>query len=81
MAAADDARAATAPSEAKRQPAWVMPPPSGTTTELFTSGFPLRVTNSLTRSKVPFVPMNGKDVYWYACGPTVYAPSHMGHAR
>ena len=58
-----------------------MPPPSVTTSDLFTSGFPLRVANSLTRTKVPFVPMNGKDVYWYACGPTVYAPSHMGHAR
>ena len=20
-------------------------------------------------------------VKWYTCGPTVYAPSHMGHAR
>ncbi len=28
-----------------------------------------------------FVPMNGKRVLWYMCGPTVYDAAHMGHAR
>ena len=28
-----------------------------------------------------FVPVNGKIVNWYICGPTVYDESHMGHAR
>lgn len=25
--------------------------------------------------------MDGKNVVWYTCGPTVYSNSHMGHAR
>ena len=37
--------------------------------------------NSLTRSKVDFVPIQGRHVTWYNCGPTVYDSSHMGHAR
>lgn len=41
----------------------------------------LQVWNSLTRSKVPFVPMRARHVTWYNCGPTVYDASHMGHAR
>lgn len=41
----------------------------------------LKVYNSLTRTKVPFIPMEGKRVKWYSCGPTVYDSSHMGHAR
>lgn len=40
------------------------------------------VYNSLTRSKVRFIPRNNDNtVYWYQCGPTVYAESHIGHAR
>lgn len=44
---------------------------------------PLKVWNSLTKSKTPFVPIDpaGKKVTWYACGPTVYDDSHLGHAR
>lgn len=41
----------------------------------------LRVMNSLTRSKTPFVPAKEGRVLWYMCGPTVYDVSHMGHAR
>ncbi|KAJ2522442.1 cysteinyl-tRNA synthetase [Coemansia sp. RSA 1939] len=41
----------------------------------------LVVYNSITKSKVPFVPKDGKRVNWYGCGPTVYDASHMGHAR
>ncbi len=41
----------------------------------------LRLYNSLTRSKDIFVPIKGKKVTWYSCGPTVYDSSHMGHAR
>lgn len=25
--------------------------------------------------------MDGSNVTWYTCGPTVYSHSHMGHAR
>eukprot|EP01135_Chromosphaera_perkinsii_P001142 Nk52_evm92s158 gene=Nk52_evmTU92s158 len=41
----------------------------------------LMLYNSLTRSKVPFVPMKGRQVLWYICGPTVYDVSHVGHAK
>ncbi|KAH9858884.1 tRNA synthetases class I (C) catalytic domain-containing protein [Lenzites betulinus] len=41
----------------------------------------LKVYNSLTRTKTEFVPINGRHVKWYNCGPTVYDASHMGHAR
>lgn len=43
----------------------------------------LQVTNTLTRKKEPFVPVDpaGKRVTWYACGPTVYGPIHIGNAR
>ncbi|KAH8918331.1 cysteinyl-tRNA synthetase [Atractiella rhizophila] len=42
---------------------------------------PLRIYNSLTRSKVEFVPRQHGVVTWYNCGPTVYDAAHMGHAR
>eukprot|EP01012_Entosiphon_sulcatum_P006014 TRINITY_DN12801_c0_g1_i1.p2 TRINITY_DN12801_c0_g1~~TRINITY_DN12801_c0_g1_i1.p2 ORF type:complete len:756 (-),score=189.59 TRINITY_DN12801_c0_g1_i1:168-2435(-) len=41
----------------------------------------LRVNNSLTEDKEPFVPVSGRRVTWYTCGPTVYDSCHMGHAR
>ncbi|MHA1643711.1 MAG: cysteine--tRNA ligase [Candidatus Freyarchaeota archaeon] len=41
----------------------------------------MRVYNTLTRKKEEFVPLNGKRVGMYVCGPTVYDYSHVGHAR
>ncbi|KAM3421355.1 hypothetical protein BST61_g1752 [Cercospora zeina] len=41
----------------------------------------LVVYNSLTRKKDAFVPIEGRKVGWYACGPTVYDDAHLGHAR
>ncbi|KAJ2372792.1 cysteinyl-tRNA synthetase [Coemansia sp. RSA 2607] len=41
----------------------------------------LVINNTLTKSKVPFIPRNGNNVSWYGCGPTVYDASHLGHAR
>jgi cysteinyl-tRNA synthetase len=35
----------------------------------------------MTRTKTPFVPMKGKRVLWYMCGPTVYDQTHLGHGR
>ena len=43
--------------------------------------YPLHVMNSLTRTKTRFIPRNKDHITWYQCGPTVYAESHMGHAR
>jgi cysteinyl-tRNA synthetase len=57
----------------RTQPEWAPPPGHSK----------LKLLNSLTRSKVPFVPIEVEDnhVSWYNCGPTVYDASHMGHAR
>ena len=42
----------------------------------------LRVYNSLKPGgPVKFDPMKPGEVSWYACGPTVYDKSHLGHAR
>ncbi|MGH8127095.1 MAG: cysteine--tRNA ligase [Gammaproteobacteria bacterium] len=42
---------------------------------------PLRIHNSLTRTKAPFTPRREKQVDMYVCGVTVYNDSHLGHAR
>lgn len=42
----------------------------------------ITVHNSLKPgAPVPFVPKEEGRVSWYACGPTVYDASHLGHAR
>lgn len=41
----------------------------------------IKVYNSLTRKKEDFVPVEEGKVRMYVCGPTVYALSHIGHAR
>lgn len=41
----------------------------------------IQVFNTLTGKKEDFVPLNGNSVRIYACGPTVYDVSHIGHAR
>ncbi|UCC29377.1 MAG: class I tRNA ligase family protein, partial [Phycisphaerales bacterium] len=40
----------------------------------------LVVYNTLTRKKEPFQPVTPGKVGIYVCGPTVYKPSHIGHA-
>ncbi len=40
----------------------------------------LVVYNTLTRQKAPFEPVTPGKVGMYVCGPTVYKPSHVGHA-
>jgi len=40
----------------------------------------VRLYNSATRRKERFQPV-GDPVRLYACGPTVYAPAHLGHAK
>jgi cysteinyl-tRNA synthetase len=41
----------------------------------------LRIFNSQTRQKEPFVPLNPPQVGLYVCGVTVYDSCHIGHAR
>lgn len=41
----------------------------------------LAFTNTLTRTKDPFVPIDPANVRMYVCGPTVYDFAHIGNAR
>src|SRR5262249_43933913 len=41
----------------------------------------LRLYDTLTRDKRPFVPLDPKRVRMYVCGPTVYDFAHIGNAR
>ena len=41
----------------------------------------LYLTNSLTRKKEIFKPINPNKISLYACGPTVYDKPHVGNAR
>lgn len=40
----------------------------------------LRLYDSFQRQKVPFEPLEPGKVGMYVCGPTPYAPAHIGHA-
>src|SRR3954470_7126589 len=42
---------------------------------------PLRLYNTLTRSKQDFAPIDPANVRMYVCGPTVYDFAHIGNAR
>ena len=41
----------------------------------------LKLTNTLSRTKEVFKPINPGRVGMYVCGPTVYGDAHLGHAR
>lgn len=41
----------------------------------------LKLYNTLTRKKEVFKPIKKGRVGMYTCGPTVYGPGHLGHAR
>src|SRR5262249_7116540 len=41
---------------------------------------PFRLHDSLRRQKVAFEPLAAGKVGMYVCGPTTYAPAHIGHA-
>ena len=43
--------------------------------------YPLSVTNSLSRKKEQFEPINPPLVGMYLCGPTVYSDPHLGNIR
>ena len=42
---------------------------------------PIYLHNSLTGKKEEFIPQDEKKVRMYVCGPTVYAPPHIGNMR
>ena len=42
---------------------------------------PLRLYNTLTRTKADFLPLDPSNVRMYVCGPTVYDFAHIGNAR
>ncbi|CAG8434834.1 2436_t:CDS:10 [Funneliformis mosseae] len=58
----------------KSQPEWHVP-------ENNESSPTLKLYNSLTRSKINFVPKKGKQITWYNCGPTVYDYAHIDIIR
>ena len=41
----------------------------------------LKVYNTLTRKKEPFIPLEANKVRMYVCGMTTYSDAHIGHAR
>lgn len=41
----------------------------------------LKIYNSFTKQKEEFKPIFQGNVGMYVCGPTVYGPPHLGHAR
>ncbi len=41
----------------------------------------ISLTNSMTRKKERFVPIDPQNVRMYVCGPTVYDRAHLGNAR
>jgi len=41
----------------------------------------LRLSNTLTRAKEDFVPIDPSNVRMYVCGPTIYDHAHIGNAR
>ena len=41
----------------------------------------IRLYDTMTREKRPFVPLNKQRITMYVCGPTVYGRAHIGNAR
>ncbi len=48
--------------------------------DVSTSVHPVQLHDSLRREKVPFETLVPGKVSMYVCGPTPYAPAHIGHA-
>ena len=41
----------------------------------------IKLSNTLTREIEEFAPLDASHIKMYVCGPTVYAPPHIGNAR
>ena len=41
----------------------------------------MKFFNSLTKTKEELIPINGKTVKMYTCGPTVYSEAHIGNLK
>ena len=41
----------------------------------------IRLYDTMSREKRPFVPLNRERITMYLCGPTVYGRAHIGNAR
>ena len=41
----------------------------------------VKITNTLTGIKEPFIPLSEKTITLYVCGVTPYDRSHIGHGR
>lgn len=41
----------------------------------------MKVYNTLTRTKEELVPLDGKTIRMYSCGPTVYSYAHIGNMK
>jgi cysteinyl-tRNA synthetase len=41
----------------------------------------LKLYNTLTRRAEPVRPIDGRNLRFYCCGPTVYGPAHIGNFR
>ena len=41
----------------------------------------LKISNTLTKSKDLFKPIDSKNITMYVCGPTVYDNPHVGNGR
>lgn len=39
------------------------------------------LSNTMTRRKEEFVPLDESNIRMYVCGPTVYDRAHIGNAR
>ena len=42
---------------------------------------PLELHDTLSREVLPVLPMDGQELRYYCCGPTVYGPAHIGNFR
>ncbi|HEV7821287.1 MAG TPA: hypothetical protein VGO84_08900, partial [Burkholderiales bacterium] len=63
-------------SRARLRVIWRIAKPRG-----MSSGAPLTLYNSLTRSLERFEPIDPANVRVYSCGPTVYNYAHIGNLR